>query len=327
MSVDRAMVNTVCRKITETVNSQQEGVFEEEAFGGKPAMYQRYKHDHKLRIAVMTELKKGDSVNWVLMKNIKGDHDVFFYPAAMKGPIKLPDLWMISEQVGEKCRKCKTTKSLDSFRKTPTDISKICIECEDEQARINEERIKKIALLNTPSQCVSCRETKPATMFKSDGDVRREKCISCERSERKASNRKFCSGCKKDKSKTDFFKNSSKSDGLGSYCKTCQAERRNKSLKSKQRNEVVTGEREMTAPSPAKLSAEMIRKQAEDLLKQAEEMERSGNFEERLKEAKAIQLDVARSTVTLQRLFSESMDALDVLEKANEALRKVCGGN
>lgn len=74
-------------------------------------------------------------------------------------------------------------------------------------------------------------------------------------------------------------------------------------------------------------SAEILRRQAEELLKQAEDMEAKGNYEERLKEIKTIQLDVARSTVTLQRLFTEALDSMDVLEKANEALRRVCGGN
>lgn len=139
---------------------------------------------------------------------------------------------------------------------------------------------------------------------------------------------KLCSKCKIEKSLSDFHVNNTRSDGRQAYCKECDIEHcKSRDWKSGDNygkklivEKPIKGEI-MTNPS----SPEQLRKQAEELLKAAEQAEKNQATEkwkaEFKKEFEQQKLEVMQAVGMVNRKFDELMDAVGSLGKVSEKFK------
>ncbi|MCW2255765.1 hypothetical protein M2263_001856 [Providencia alcalifaciens] len=139
---------------------------------------------------------------------------------------------------------------------------------------------------------------------------------------------KTCSRCKTEKPLTDFHVNNTKNDGRQSYCKECD-------IKHCQSRDWTSGDnygKKLTIKKPIEgenmtnpSSPEQLRKQAEELLKAAEQAEKNQATEkwktEFKKEFEQQKLEVMQAVGMVNRKFDELMDAVSSLGKASEKFK------
>ncbi|WP_142501308.1 hypothetical protein [Klebsiella sp. 2680] len=142
---------------------------------------------------------------------------------------------------------------------------------------------------------------------------------------------KTCSKCKKEKPKGDFYVNNSNPDGLQSYCKDCvksstherswkHDENYAKRISQNPKQEEVTMQKiESNSTSP-----EALRKQAEQLLKAAEEAEKKRSENDFFnKKLQPVKLEICQSVGKLQRKVDEFIDCMDDVNKAIQKLKDI----
>lgn len=136
-----------------------------------------------------------------------------------------------------------------------------------------------------------------------------------------------CTKCHKWMPKDNFSPSQSTKSGLRGWCMSCDSEFELAKAKAKEATQnKQQGDEKMTVKKVIATSstAKSLREQAEMLLKQAEEVERVSSNELVMAEVRRVQLEIARSTAILSRVFGEAVDAMDMMEKASEELRKIC---
>lgn len=140
---------------------------------------------------------------------------------------------------------------------------------------------------------------------------------------------KTCSKCKTEKSKSEFYVNNSNPDGLQSYCKECvKASTHERSWKSDENyakrinthqniEEVTMQNTDNNSASP-----EALRKQAEQLLKAAEEAEKKRSENDFFnKKLQPVKLEICQAVGKLQRKVDEFIDCMDEVNKALQKLK------
>ena len=135
-----------------------------------------------------------------------------------------------------------------------------------------------------------------------------------------------CTRCHEWKVKADFATSARTKTGLRGWCMKCDSDFETAKEKAKEATIKIKQGDEMTAKklTTENSTAKSLREQAEMLLKQAEEVERVSSNELVMAEVRRVQLEIARSTAILGRVFGEAVDAMDMMEKASEELRKIC---
>lgn len=143
---------------------------------------------------------------------------------------------------------------------------------------------------------------------------------------------KTCSKCKIEKSRDEFYVNNSNPDGIQSYCKQCvkastherswkNDENYAKRINSQKKQEEVTmhADTETNGASP-----EALRKQAEKLLKAAEEAEKKRNENDFFnKKLQPVKLEICQAVGKMQRKMDEFIDCMDDVNKAIQKLKDI----
>lgn len=141
---------------------------------------------------------------------------------------------------------------------------------------------------------------------------------------------KTCSRCKKEKPLTEFHLNSTNNDSHQSYCKECDTANSKtrdwtsgKNYGKKLTPKEKTKGDDMTMPS----SPEQLRKQAEELLKAAEQAEKNQATEkwkaEFKREFEQQKLEVMQAVGMANRKFDEMMDAMATLSKVADKFKSL----
>lgn len=144
---------------------------------------------------------------------------------------------------------------------------------------------------------------------------------------------KKCGKCHEEKTLDEFHINNSRKDGRQAYCKECD------SLNSKTRDWSATdnyGKKKPELPEAEKIngeimsalkSPEQMRKEAEELIRAAEQAEKNQATEQWKLEFKAKfeqqKLEVMQAVGMANRKFDEMMDAMAQLAKAGEKLKEL----
>lgn len=141
-------------------------------------------------------------------------------------------------------------------------------------------------------------------------------------------NKKHCYKCEQMKPVSDFYANSTKSDGLQSYCISCtkesstEREWKKGDNYAKRIDQNEHQENEMSELKPS--TPEELRKQAEALLKAAEEAEKKRFDTDFLnKKLAPVKLEVCQAAGQIQRKMDELIDATDVLNKAVQKFKEL----
>ena len=141
--------------------------------------------------------------------------------------------------------------------------------------------------------------------------------------------KKTCSKCKQGKGLSEFYANSSNNDGRQTYCIECVKKTTTERDWKKGDNyakradiaPTITESEPMTEKDN-KPSPEQLRKQAEKLLKEAEDAERAANNNDIFnKKLQPVRLELLQAIGGVQRKFDEMMDCMSILEKASAKLR------
>ncbi|HID4130803.1 TPA: hypothetical protein ACXE8V_001104 [Pluralibacter gergoviae] len=141
---------------------------------------------------------------------------------------------------------------------------------------------------------------------------------------------KVCSKCRKEKLRSEFYVNNSAPDGLQSYCKECVKESTN--TRSWERGEFYAKrikyknaeEDSLMKNQNLTITPESLRKQAEELLKAAEEAEKKRNEDDFFnKKLHPLKLEICQAAGQMQRKMDEFIDCMDVMNKAVQKLKEI----
>ncbi|WP_437216643.1 hypothetical protein [Pectobacterium sp. LFLA-215] len=140
---------------------------------------------------------------------------------------------------------------------------------------------------------------------------------------------KVCSRCHEEKNKSEFYANNTRNDGLQSYCKKCvKSSTHERSWKkgddyAKHTLKNNSERKDMTnAAQPA--TPESLRKQAEALLKAADEEEQKRNATDFFnKKLSPVRLEVLQQASEVEKQFDELMDSMATLKTALIKLKEL----
>lgn len=147
----------------------------------------------------------------------------------------------------------------------------------------------------------------------------------------KKANHKTCSKCHRIKALSEFYVNNSKFDGLQSYCKDCT---KKSTLSRPEENHSNHAEPIFNANQELKesvmtseaisISPESLRKQAEELLRAAEEAEKKRNETDFFnKKLQPVKLEIFQAAGKMQRKLDEFIDCMDEMNKALQKLKEL----
>jgi hypothetical protein len=151
---------------------------------------------------------------------------------------------MADQELFKTCSKCKEPQPISAFSKSGSSgdgLKSSCKKCASKASRALREKNKNRANTITPvsKTCFGCRIEKVSSLFSKNygnKDGLDSHCKECKAKKNRAlreKNRnrsviivpdfKLCPGCKKEKPRSVFSKNSNSTDGLNNYCKECAA--------------------------------------------------------------------------------------------------------
>lgn len=134
---------------------------------------------------------------------------------------------------------------------------------------------------------------------------------------------KLCTRCGQTKSVDDFYSDASKRDGRAIYCKKCESamkrSRRECNKLILQQQEPEMNNLKAVSPSP-----EILRKQAEELLKAAEIAEKKRQKDDVFnKKLAPLKLEILQAAGKMQLKLDEFIDCMDEMNKAVQKLKEL----
>lgn len=127
---------------------------------------------------------------------------------------------------------------------------------------------------------------------------------------------KLCPICGEYKDPTQYHKHTKVKSGLQTYCKDCKKKQYELSREGKEKR------KEAVIYAEVPPTAELLRKQANYLLRQADLADQESKPNEMLVAIKNLQQKVDNLTAILQQLTSEMCDAVSCAEKANKIIHE-----